>query len=408
MARKAISKGRSTRIMSRHRQESAAIALVLMLVAVTQAQPVLDTGGNRDIVAGQTIVLHSGILESDFQLSIHLPTGYSESTARYPVLITLDDFFDLAVGVVNTLKRGDYIPDMIVISINGPHSNLLLPSPSADGLGGDADKLVQVLRKELLPAIDSAYRTQPYRVLYGSSWAGVFAAYAVLTSPETISAGLSAGPWLTYDGNQRYVLNHLTDWLADHDYRHNYLFFTGGAQPEIVPNMEEFAALLGDHTPAGLLWTYDPMPEEDHYSLKLRTLMAGLGVLFSVRRNLPDSVVVGGSESIKAYVNQVNAHFGYNIGLSQGALSTKGWELYADGETDRALEVMRLGVELSPESPTVVYSLGRLLHLSGDLEGARNNYEKALVRLEPSQTGLRSAYEHQLNKVREELKALKK
>jgi len=394
--------------MSEYRATVVFVTAVLLLAGAPQAQPTLDPEGSQDIVTGQTVLLHSEILASDLQLSIHVPSDYAETEDRYPILVVLDNFFDLAVGLVNTMNRSGYIPDMIVVSVNNPNSNWLIPSPTADGMGGEADVLVRALREELFVAIDSAYRTEPYRILYGSSWAGVFAAYAVLTSPETVNAALAAGPWLVYDGGERYVLSHLADWMAAHNYEHNHLFFTGGAQPEIVPSIEEFSALLAQHAPSGLSWKYDPMPEEDHYSLKLRTPMAGLRDLFAIRRELPDSVINGGREAVLAHIDWVNARFGFDVGLAQGALFSKGWELYSAGEADRALELMRLGVELNPEHASTVYSLGRILQLTGDLEGARENYEKALGLLKPSQATLRSAYEHRLNQVIEQLEAQKK
>ena len=395
-------KGKTHRMMGR--RVWIAGLVVQAVAAVGSAQPALDYTNSREIVAGRTAVFHSRTLNSDLQLSVRLPAGYEETSARYPVLLSLE-FFDLAVGVVSTMCRGDYIPDMIVISIEGIGSDLYIPSPSTEGYGGDAEKFLRVIRDELLPVVDSTYRTEPYRILFGSSWAGVFTAYALLVSPETINAALASGPWLTYDGDQRYLLGHVANWTAGHDYSHNYLFFSGGNQPEIASSLEEFAALLGEHASAKLAWTYDPMLEEDHYTLRPRTLLAGLRSLFAARREIPDSVAARGREAIQEYTDQVNTHFGYEIGLSQGALSTKGWELYSSGETDRAIEVMKLGVELRPLDAGTVYGLGRLMQLTGDLEGAKGNYEKALTLLKPSQTVLRGSYEHKLNQVTEELNA---
>ena len=384
--------------MRRHRAESAALALILTLAAVTQAQPVIDTAGSHQIVAGRSAVFHSQILESDLKLSIRLPADYEESSNRYPVLFTLE-FFDLAVGMVNTMYRGDYIPDMIVISIEGIGSDLYIPSPSEEGYGGDAERLLRVTRDELLQVVDSTYRTEPYRIMFGSSWAGLFAVYAALVSPETINAAIASGPWVTYDGDQRYVLSHVAGWTTGRDYSRSYLFFTGGSQPEIVPSLEEFNALLGNVASTRLRWIYDPMPEEDHYSLRPRTLLTGLRQLFAPRRELPDSVVAGGRVAISAYVEQVNARFGYEIGLTPAALSGKGWELLEAGDTLRAVQVMDLGAQLNPKSANALYGLGRLLQLTGNLEGAKASYEKALSLLTPSQTVLRGSYEHKLKEV---------
>jgi predicted alpha/beta superfamily hydrolase len=62
---------------------------------------------------------------------------------------------------------------------------------------GGAATFLEVLRNELLPAIDAAYRTETgRRMLFGVSASGCFAAFALLTQPGLFSDYIIASPGL--------------------------------------------------------------------------------------------------------------------------------------------------------------------------------------------------------------------
>ena len=170
-----------------------------------------------EISIGQGFGIRSEILGENRRYRIHLPDSYDEdwfySNHRYPVMVLLDGdtHFHSASGMVDFMSNNgsEQIPEMIVVAVSNTDRTRdmtptysLIDSRGRENQGfsssGGADVFLSFLEQELLPHIDSSYRTIPYRVLVGHSFGGLFAVHAFLER-SSFQAYLAIDPSLWWD-----------------------------------------------------------------------------------------------------------------------------------------------------------------------------------------------------------------
>ncbi len=71
------------------------------------------------------------------------------------------------------------------------------PIATAAKDGGRADQYLDFIREELIPHIDKNYRTENFRVLYGTSNTGFTTVYALFRNPDTADAYIAASATLS-------------------------------------------------------------------------------------------------------------------------------------------------------------------------------------------------------------------
>lgn len=149
------------------------------------------------------------------RVSIYLPSDYSVSKTRYPVIYMQDgqNVFDEAMAnfgewqVDETLLRLEKERNFkaIVVAIdNGQDKRMDEYNPWIHQKygGGEGDEYVDFMAQTLKPFIDKQYRTQPEAVntaIIGSSMGGLISMYAVMKYPNTFGkAGLfSPSFWIS-------------------------------------------------------------------------------------------------------------------------------------------------------------------------------------------------------------------
>jgi hypothetical protein len=181
--------------------------MAIQLVAVgARAQSQTDP-----LVIGELVHIRSNVLKEERELLISKPAGYSDSVDRYPVLYLLDGetHFRYTSGIVEFLASNDRIPEMLVVAISSgsieqrnrdltPPSSAEMDNRFSPGNGG-ADAFLSFVADELIPFVESNYRTRPYRVLVGHSFGGLFAIHAMMAKPKLFNAYISTDPTLTWN-----------------------------------------------------------------------------------------------------------------------------------------------------------------------------------------------------------------
>jgi hypothetical protein len=89
----------------------------------------------------------------------------------------------IIVGIRNTDREKDVFPEVITY-------------PDGGKAGGRANQFLDFVREELIPQVEKTYRTDGFRVLYGTSNSGFTTVYALLRNPSTADAYIAASATL--------------------------------------------------------------------------------------------------------------------------------------------------------------------------------------------------------------------
>lgn len=186
------------------------ILIVLSWLPVYQlnSQTISGEIGNRSSFLYNTTeqTIYSESVNDTFRILVSLPDNYSLSEQKYPVLYVLDGdiAFGMAASIARYLQIGDNIPELIIVGIGygsidksaGEKRKRDYRPTSANG----AENFLSFFEEELIPHIDSNYRTVPGdRTINGYSIGGLFALYSLFTKPEIFSRYILGSPSLSWD-----------------------------------------------------------------------------------------------------------------------------------------------------------------------------------------------------------------
>ena len=258
----------------------------LLAISLVTA-PILShaQAGGEPVAIGKKFEIRSKVLNETRSLLISTPEGYDQETDRYPVLYVLDgdENFVQAVGIVRSLADSDRIPPMLVVGIgNTERTRDLTPPTEVENenrffpKNGGADAFLQFFGGELIPYVDTHYRTRPYKVLVGHSAGGLFAIYALASSPTLFNAYIAIDPMLSWN-NQAAVTKLETVFKDTKELASDlYITATDEGGPALGADYK-LCGILNRRTPKEFRWTFKQMPGETH------TLNPSSGHLFRAR-----------------------------------------------------------------------------------------------------------------------------
>lgn len=237
--------------------------------------------------SGETVVISSKILNEDRTIYIHYPKLDSMNLSKpLPVLYLMDgeSHFDMlsqyidylsrwdvnvipkmiVVGIVNTKRKRDLTPTKSIINYFGKPdtSAISLMNPS-----GGSDQFLQFIKDELMPYIETNYKTQPYKIFAGHSFGGIASIYCMLTRPEMFNAYISISPSFWWD--REYLLK-LADKKLEKGAILNKTFFYSDANEGLSDtssfhtNLLKFDSLLARKALKELVYKYKYYPTESH------------------------------------------------------------------------------------------------------------------------------------------------
>ena len=148
-------------------------------------------GKNINKKNGFNKTIKSSILNENRNILIHLPDNYESSNTSYPVIYQFDGNkkqIRKTVSAINKLSRKvGRNPEMIVVAIESiKRDKDFWPThtryyPDSQPLG--SQDFLKFIEKELIPYIESNYRTNENRIICGQSLSAVFTLYTFLSKP---------------------------------------------------------------------------------------------------------------------------------------------------------------------------------------------------------------------------------
>jgi predicted alpha/beta superfamily hydrolase len=380
----------------------AAFVLCFWIPAFTVPLPSVDlpkeTSKSDPLVSGEKLTIHSRVLKEERIVLVQLPEGYRESKRKFPVLYLLDGefFFQQVASTVRFLSECGYmgpmwnrkypVPQMIVVGIVNvdrnrdytPTHRVTIGSSRFPTSGG-ADKFLEFLESELIPYIDSHFRTHPFRIVSGWSFGGLFTVHAFLNKPGVFDAYIAVSPTMSWD-NQLPV-KQAAALSKSGKLNTKPLVVTlgnlekGGSMEQSVTN--GLVPLLKNNPAGKANFQYLEIENENHFSTPYKAFYEGLRSIYS-NWVLPEKLAAKGPESIKTFYRDLSGFYGYPVEMPQTAYSRIAFALHDQGKIKAAMETAAVCQQRYPESSYPIYLEGRLHQRQNNLVLAGKCFRKAI------------------------------
>jgi predicted alpha/beta superfamily hydrolase len=364
---------------------------------------------SEDHVFGQRIQFQSKALAGQKGVLIHLPEGYTEGSNRYPAIFVLDggDYYEPFAGMVKYMSMYEMIPEMIVVAIEHGDRMKEFTFTKANAATGDwptsggAESFRQFLSTELIPHIDSSYRTHPFRILVGHSLGGLFALETLTRSPGLFQATIALSPSLYW--NQFEWLKSAENRLGKFDSLKHFLFISGEQKDkEESGYLDKFKNWAAAKEPEGLLYKYRCFPEEDHASVAFPALYSDLKLLFKGWR-FPGEAWETGPEKVKEHFQSLSDRFGFPVPITEEFLNGHALHgLQRHKAPDEAIRLFDFCLSLYPNSAGAYEGLGEAYEQKGMKERAAACYQKALA-IDPARPNAKKKLEELQGKASKKL-----
>lgn len=364
--------------------KNQALVLLFVLFAVTSLH-----SQKKNIVIGEERELHSNILNETRRLLVYLPVGYESSQSKYPVLYLTDGstHFLHASGVVDFLSDAEWMPEMIVVGVYVNRNRDLTPRSSVPHDyelfkgGGEADNFLTFLSDELIPFIDTVYRTEPCKILFGHSLGGLFTIYTLIHHPDLFKAYIAASPSLWWDNGS--VVRDTRAFLGSQTELSKTLFFSCGNEEILNPGFSKeiinLADILSSEVEDEFRWKYAPYPDDDHSIIAHQTIYDGLRFVFANWSFPPNVRYLDLTlRDFKEHYATLSHELGYECKPAESFINRMAYRRLNIGRTKEAIELFQYNVELYPESANVYDSQGEGFMKDGQIDLAVRSYEKSL------------------------------
>jgi len=328
---------------------------------------------------GEERQLYSTVLQEDRQLIIYLPESYASSTFTYPVLYVLDGEYEFnhTAGLVDFMSSAGKIPEMIVVGIaNTYRSRDLTPEAPNDmdsqqfwGEIGGADKFHACLKDEIIPLIEKEYRTQPYRIVRGQSFGGLFALYDLLFKESLFNAYLTSSPAVEW--NEEMLFKRLREPVSFGTDKKKVIL--AEAENDYPNKIHAFHELLQSVITGKEYYQYYLFENEGHYSLVHEATMEGLQFIY---KNYPPQNIED-EFALRLHFKNLSKEFGYNITIPMDAVIDLANTFLRKQDFEKGIDIARINLELYPDQPQSHWHVGDSYALNGQYEAALPFFQKA-------------------------------
>ncbi|HSE31972.1 MAG TPA: alpha/beta hydrolase-fold protein [Pyrinomonadaceae bacterium] len=358
-------------------------AVLLLITSVAIAQPTTGTV--------KRLTIKSAVLAEDRIVLVRTPSGYETNKLSYPVLYMTDGDAHMGhtASTIEFLVRNGRMSDLIVVGVtNTDRTRDLTPAKSTvkNGAGelqnptaGGADNFLKFFETELIPEIEKQYRVQPYRILAGHSFGGLFAIHAMITKTGLFNSYIAVSPSLQWENGE--ALKRAEDFLKSQKELRVTLFTSLGNEPGgIGESFDRFKEVLSKTNIKGFAWQAERLSDEDHGSVVLRSHYAGLRKVYEdwqAPRSTETGGYLGGLQGVDAHYKKLSERFGYSIPTPENLINNLGYQLLGQSKPDEAIAAFKANVERYPDSANVYDSLAEAYERGGRIDLAEPLYQKA-------------------------------
>ena len=323
-----------------------------------------------DITIGDKYSFNSSILNSTTDLFVGLPKNYHQANCRYPVHYILDGqiIFPYYFGVSDMLTKGE-MPECIVVGIQSMKRGYYFKP------GDGANDYTQFIKNELIPFIDSNYRTNNFRLILGHSTSGAFVVNTLLNCPELFDIFIAGAPYHS-DMFLEEVRDTKLKGFANKKYFYSFYGHDDNKQEKL--NWDSLSTLFKQKQLNNFVLINKDYTDEGHYSIVYRYIPDGLKIAFKDWGYKSKKGEVFSYSDFKKYSDyqkkKYNVHFDYSEGYFVGnaiGLSQKGYY-------ENSIKLITHGLEKYPSSGVLHNIAATEYEKIGKTELAIKHYKRTL------------------------------
>ena len=188
------------------------LSILLLLGINCRAQSNNSSAPRVEIAGTQLLRIHSSIVNQDYDLYINIPRFFDDTSRTFPVIYLLDAQWDFTLlnAIYGEQYYDGFLPEAITVGITwggiNPNPDILrsrdfTPTKTMQSpISGGAEKFLLFINKELIPFIDSTFRTKPGdRTLMGSSLGGLFTLYTLFNEARLFNRYVLTSPAIRWN-----------------------------------------------------------------------------------------------------------------------------------------------------------------------------------------------------------------
>ncbi len=344
------------------------------------------------LIFSQTIYksLNSSKMGEQRELKIQLPRNYeTNKEKRYPLIIVLDGdyLFEPMAGNVDYYSYWDDMPEAIVVGVNQngtrekdcsyDNQNFYPAKTGAD--------FFEFLGMELMPFLDSNYRTSKFVVIAGHDITANFINYYLFKEKSIFNAYINLSPDLAPE-----MSNRLAQALKRHETpKWFYLATASNDIPRLEESIKQLDKQLIVVNNENLHYLFDDFENSSHYSLVTKALPKALEHIFSSYRPIGlkeyDELVTSDNSPLDYLTEKyevINNNFGIKKPVRINDFLAVGKALEFLQKWNELEELGDLARDQYPASALGLYYLARSYEASGKPKKAMKTYESAYGREE--------------------------
>lgn len=345
----------------------------------------------------RTIEFDSKILLESRVISIHIPESYSILEKSYPVIYSLDgEYTRLALnGTADYYSYWDKIPECIIVSIDqnyldtteNKYKRWIDCSYSWDS-GLPKNKGVDFkdfISKELIPFIDSSYRTTSFRTIVGHSFSANYVNYFLLDKKPLFRGYVAISPYYPPNGldSIKTIVENLKEPI---------FYYVANGENDLsghIKSVNEFDKQFTKIDNENFVYGRFDMKNNQatHYTIFPIALPSAIEHLFSAYNPISESEfkkILKEDNKIdylmERYANMLNI-YGVEVTIRETDLNTVGYAIAKKKQWDQLKQIAELSIELYPESYTGYYQMGTYLEEDKNFAAALEQYELGFSKL---------------------------
>lgn len=355
------------------------IAAILFVVAIQAQQKIVSTPITTNI--GKAYKIASNILNEERSLLIHTPDSYATSSKKYSVIYVLDgdNHFNHAINATTLLAENGRMPETIIVAI--PNNR----GTRGRDLGQGRDNFKKYIKEEVIPFVNSNYRTTKHKTLFGHSMAGAFTLNFLATQTNVFDNYIAASPVVQIFNSE--LLTQYSTLFKTNTNLSNPLYFSitdAAAEGQAATNaMNQFVAILEKEAPKSFNWEYDFIANQVHMTTPYLTMFKGLTKVFHdfqspIYTSFAEYTARGGMQQLKTYYAKRAQKYDTDNVIADNTLRRLATTLIRDQQEKLGIELLILNTKNHPQSMAALNGLARVYAQLKQKKNAKRTYEAAL------------------------------